>query len=244
MFVWEPAAPERGVSHGGPHATSSTLLASLKDSTKFEGGWGFFDFSGTGGAPPTKARALPESRGCRTCHRQSAKTTLLIDGMRARIPCMSGWSKSYPDHVVFPELLMTHRYIKIGVTALVLAAAFGGLMWSTLREGTEYYKHVDEVMSSPDQWRDKQLQLHGFVVPGSIHAQAGQLRLHLQGPQQRPRDERLVHRHRAGHFFQEGAEVVLKGRLTPEGGFHTDPNGIMAKCPSKYEEAKVAKKVG
>jgi hypothetical protein len=38
---------------------------------------------------------------------------------------------------------MTHRYIKVGVTALVLAAAFGGLMWSTLREGTEYYKHVD-----------------------------------------------------------------------------------------------------
>jgi len=33
------------------------------------------------------------------------------------------------------------------------------------------------------------------------------------------------------------AEVVLKGRLTP-GGFHTDPNGVMAKCPSKYEPAK------
>jgi hypothetical protein len=36
---------------------------------------------------------------------------------------------------------------------------------------------------------------------------------------------------------------VLKGRLTPQ-GFHTDPNGIMAKCPSKYEEAKTVKKVG
>ena len=43
---------------------------------------------------------------------------------------------------------------------------------------------------------------------------------------------------------EEGAEVVLKGRLTPDGGFHTDPNGILAKCPSKYEEQKVAKKVG
>ena len=32
------------------------------------------------------------------------------------------------------------------------------------------------------------------------------------------------------------AEVVLKGRLTPD-GFHTDPNGVMAKCPSKYEAA-------
>jgi cytochrome c-type biogenesis protein CcmE len=138
---------------------------------------------------------------------------------------------------------MTHRYIKIGATVAVLVAAFSGLMWSSLREGTEYYKHVDEVMNSPEQWHDKKLQLHGFVVAGSI--------------KQRPQSFDYIFKvHNNGHvvdasytgiapdtFFQEGAEVVLKGRLTPT-GFHTDPNGIMAKCPSKYEEAKVAKKVG
>ena len=138
---------------------------------------------------------------------------------------------------------MTHRYIKIGATVLVLMVAFSGLMWSSLREGTEYYKHVDEVMNSPEQWHDKKLQLHGFVVPGSI--------------KQRPQSfDYIFQVHNNGHvvdasytgiapdtFFQEGAEVVLKGKLTPA-GFHTEPNGIMAKCPSKYEEAKVAKKVG
>jgi len=70
VFVWE-GGTRRGVSHEGPHASSSTLLASLKDSRKFEGGWGFFDFGATGGAPQAKVRALPESRGCRSCHRQS-----------------------------------------------------------------------------------------------------------------------------------------------------------------------------
>jgi cytochrome c-type biogenesis protein CcmE len=35
----------------------------------------------------------------------------------------------------------------------------------------------------------------------------------------------------------EEAEVVLKGQLTPS-GFHVDPNGVTAKCPSKYEAAK------
>ena len=98
--------------------------------------------------------------------------------------------------------------------------------------------------SSPGEWRDKQLQLHGFVVPGSI--------------QRKPDSFDYIFKvHNNGHvmnasytgiapdtFFQEGAEVVLKGRLTPDGGFHTDTNGILAKCPSKYEEAKVAKKVG
>ena len=41
------------------------------------------------------------------------------------------------------------------------------------------------------------------------------------------------------HNFKGEAEVVLKGRLTAD-GFHTDPNGVMAKCPSKYESAKKA----
>jgi cytochrome c-type biogenesis protein CcmE len=34
--------------------------------------------------------------------------------------------------------------------------------------------------------------------------------------------------------FKGEAEVVLRGRLTSS-GFHTEPNGVVAKCPSKYE---------
>jgi hypothetical protein len=69
VFVWE-ASSDGGVSHQSPHASSSALLVSVKDGTKFEGGWGFFDF-GAGGTPQAKARMLPESRGCRSCHQQS-----------------------------------------------------------------------------------------------------------------------------------------------------------------------------
>ncbi len=36
--------------------------------------------------------------------------------------------------------------------------------------------------------------------------------------------------------FKDGAEVVLNGRLT-QAGFQVDRNGVMAKCPSKYEAA-------
>ena len=37
--------------------------------------------------------------------------------------------------------------------------------------------------------------------------------------------------------FKDGSEVVLTGRLSAE-GFSVAPGGVMAKCPSKYEEAK------
>ena len=49
---------------------------------------------------------------------------------------------------------MTHRYIKLGATTVVLVLAFSGLLWSTLRDGTEYYKNVDEVMTNPQNWED------------------------------------------------------------------------------------------
>jgi cytochrome c-type biogenesis protein CcmE len=37
--------------------------------------------------------------------------------------------------------------------------------------------------------------------------------------------------------FKDGAEVVLSGKLGPH-GFSVAPNGVMAKCPSKYEAQK------
>src|SRR5258707_15610943 len=62
---------------------------------------------------------------------------------------------------------MTHRYIKIGATVLVLGLAFSGMLWSTLREGTEYFKNIDEVLANQQEWQGKKLQLHGYVVPGT-----------------------------------------------------------------------------
>src|SRR5258708_11051482 len=79
-----------------------------------------------------------------------------------------GRSHSILAAVFFPEVLMTHRYIKLGLTATVLVLAFAGLMWSTLQDGTEHFKHVDEVMTNPQAFEGKARQLHGYVVPGSI----------------------------------------------------------------------------
>ena len=63
---------------------------------------------------------------------------------------------------------MSHKAAKIGVTSLVLPTAFGVLLYTTLGESMQYYKYVDEVTAQPDTWKDKNLQVHGNVVPGSI----------------------------------------------------------------------------
>ena len=126
---------------------------------------------------------------------------------------------------------MKHKAVKIGITSIVLATTFGLLLYTTMAEGTEYYKHVDEVMTQPDQWYGKKLQLHGFVVPNSIH------RKHLDYWFQVQSNGKIVSATYTGvvpDTFKSDSEVVLKGTLSSE-GFTVSPNGVMAKCPSKYE---------
>ena len=140
---------------------------------------------------------------------------------------------------------MTHRYIKIGATATVLLLAFGTLLWSTMREGTEYFKDIDEVMTNQQEWHGKQLQLHGYVVPGSILRKPDSLDYKFKVQNSPARAGESGHVIDAWYpgivpdTFKGEAEVVLKGRLGPD-GFHTDPNGVMAKCPSKYEAKSAA----
>ncbi len=128
---------------------------------------------------------------------------------------------------------MKYKAVKIGLTSLVLALTFGGLLYTTMAEGTEYYKHVDEVMTQPDAWYGKKLQMHGFVVPDSIKRRPNSLDYIFQVQS----NGHIVDASYTGvvpDTFKSDSEVVLKGVLTAE-GFKTQPNGVMAKCPSKYE---------
>ena len=137
---------------------------------------------------------------------------------------------------------MTHRYIKIGITALVLLSAFTFLMWTTLQNGTEYFKHVDEVVADRQAWEGKPLQLHGYVIPGSILQRPNTLdyRFKVQNNPIRAGEPgnvlSVTYSGIVPDTFKGEAEVVLHGKLGPE-GFSTDPNGVIAKCPSKYEAA-------
>jgi cytochrome c-type biogenesis protein CcmE len=127
---------------------------------------------------------------------------------------------------------MNSKPIKIAATVIVLTLGFAGLLYSTLRDGTEYYKHVDEVMTAPTAWQGKRLQLHGFIVDGSILQKPDTLQYRFQVQN----NGKIVQAEYTGIVpdgFKSGSEVVLKGRLSPH-GFNVEPGGVMAKCPSKY----------
>ncbi len=128
---------------------------------------------------------------------------------------------------------MPAKTVKMLVTTLVLTVALGGLLWVTLAEGTAYYMHVDEVMAEPDEWYGKTLQVHGFVVEGSRFRKPDTLEYRFQVEN----NGAVIDAEYTGlvpDTFQDGSEVVITGQLSAH-GFTVEPNGVMAKCPSKYE---------
>lgn len=130
---------------------------------------------------------------------------------------------------------MPKKMVRVLLAVLVIGGAFATLLATTMRENAQYYKHVDEVMPSASAWYGKNLQLHGFVVAGSIQRRPNTLDYRFtvrNGDSEVQADYTGV----VPDTFKDGAEVVLKGRLTAA-GYKVDENGVTAKCPSKYQPA-------
>ena len=123
------------------------------------------------------------------------------------------------------------RTVKLAISTLVLGLAFSALLYSSLAEDTQYYKHVDEVMTQPVDWYGKRLQLHGHASDIRRKPDSLDYRFDVSYNGQ------LVRATYSGivpDTFKDGSEVVIKGTLGPE-GFVVERDGVMAKCPSKYE---------
>ena len=130
---------------------------------------------------------------------------------------------------------MSSKLARVLLTLLVIGGSLSFLFYTTLAQETEFYKHVDEVMSQPEQWYGKSMQLHGYVVDNSI--------------EMRPNSMDYRFKIRSGDYnvlatytgivpdtFKDGAEIVLTGKLGPQGFQAVD---MTAKCPSKYEAAAI-----
>ena len=129
---------------------------------------------------------------------------------------------------------MSHKAAKVGITGLVLALAFGALLYTSLGESAEYYKHVDEVLANPQEWQGKRLQLHGFAKQVLVNPGTLEYRFNVENNGQ------IIPAEYTGTIpdtFKEDSEVVLKGTLAANGTFHVVEDGVMAKCPSKYQAA-------
>jgi cytochrome c-type biogenesis protein CcmE len=125
---------------------------------------------------------------------------------------------------------------KILLTVAVSAVAVSGVLWASLGQGAEYYKHVDEARASQDRLMGKRLRVHGNVVNGTLVHQAGTLDYHFMLESKAPREHATMNVDFHGippDLFKPGAEVIAAGVLGTDGMLRSDR--IETKCPSKYE---------
>src|SRR3954447_16496119 len=121
---------------------------------------------------------------------------------------------------------------KIVASVVVVTGAVAYLLTASMKQGAEYYKHVDEVMSSADAWRGKRLQVHGNVVDGSIEQAKGTLLYRFKIESRPPRPHAIIEATYNGlvpDTFKSSAEVVAKGTLTADNKLDVVADGIMAK---------------
>jgi cytochrome c-type biogenesis protein CcmE len=137
------------------------------------------------------------------------------------------------------QTFMASKRVRAVVSVFIVGGALSLLLFTTMSEGASLYKHVDEVMASPQQFYGREMNLHGFVV-NAIEKKPSTLDYRFSVKS----GDKVVLATYTGvvpDTLKDGAEVVLTGRLH-EDGFAVAPNGIMAKCPSKYDPAADGKK--
>jgi cytochrome c-type biogenesis protein CcmE len=136
---------------------------------------------------------------------------------------------------------------KIALTVAVVAGGITFLAYNSLGD-VEYYQHVHQVLGEPARWETKNLQVHGYVVPGSIHEEiVGQKSHRSFEIEYCGKSLPVRHAGSKPDTFKEQAEAVVKGKLVHADGklllqAVEGENGILAKCPSKYEGNREAPK--
>ena len=135
---------------------------------------------------------------------------------------------------------MKNRRIKLIITVLVAVLGIGYVAAQSLKD-VAFYKMVFEVTKDPEPWiAKKRMQLHGYVVPGSIKTEVVDQRTHREFKLENKGEEILVrHSGTAPDTFKDQAEVIATGKLVRENGLLVlnaidGDAGISAKCPSKY----------
>jgi len=89
---------------------------------------------------------------------------------------------------------------------------------TTLREGAEYFKHVDEVVAQRPALEGKKLQMHGYVIPLE-NEQAEHTRVAVQSAEQPIRSGEpgnvmsVSYTGVVPDTFKDEAEVVLRASL-------------------------------
>ena len=122
--------------------------------------------------------------------------------------------------------------LKYVIGGLVIVVVVGYLIFSAARGSAAYYLTVQELEQQGPSAR--YVRVAGFVVGESIVWEPRDQHLAFDITDESGRLS-VVYSGARPDMFRDEAEVVVEGKMGPEGVF--EARTMMLKCPSKYEEA-------
>ena len=126
--------------------------------------------------------------------------------------------------------------LAIGIGLVSIALAW--LVFAGTRRNLVYYYEVDELLAA-SQEIEGDIRISGDVVAGTVERDTGSRELRFaiaetQAPAGAP-SVPVVYHGSVPDIFRPGIQVVVEGRLAPDGTFQAET--LLAKCPSKYQAA-------
>jgi cytochrome c-type biogenesis protein CcmE len=127
---------------------------------------------------------------------------------------------------------LSGRRLKLLIGGLVVVVVLGYLIFSAARGSAAYYMTIDELKQQDTSVRN--VRVAGFVIGESIVWEPRDLHLAFEMSDESGQLP-VVYKGARPDMFRDQAEVVVEGKLGPDGVF--EARTMLLKCPSKYEEA-------
>jgi cytochrome c-type biogenesis protein CcmE len=126
---------------------------------------------------------------------------------------------------------------KFLIGGLLVLGSAGFLMASSIKETGQYYLTPGELaakVSHDPTFRESGVKIGARVVPGSIKRDPGGRSLTFDMTDGK-QTYAVAYRGIAPDTFTDGVDVIVEGRLGPDGTFRATT--LLAKCASRYENA-------
>ena len=123
--------------------------------------------------------------------------------------------------------------MRFAIAGTVLLLALGYLVTTGLQQTSMYYQTVGELRSSGSAALGRPVRVAGNVAPGSVDKQNGGLALRFTIMDESGSFPVVYRGGPVPDIFGEQVQVVVEGKLQPDGTFAADT--LLAKCPSKFE---------
>ena len=137
------------------------------------------------------------------------------------------------------------KFGRLAIGIVLVGAALSYLVYVGTKDNLVYYYEVGEVQAAAAK-TDAKIRISGDVVAGSIvkDEKAREIRFAIEATKAGSGPETpsgagesipVVYAGTVPDIFREGIQVVVEGRMGGDGTFRAET--LLAKCPSKYQEA-------